>query len=144
MNADVQSREGNRCRGYLQGVYPTGDDNWVALCVRDDADRAKMMKAMERSELPHAAHDEFDIAVVEWTRTRTATEIVDVLSAHQVPAERVLTADGMYDIAQLDARGFYQELEHPITGPHRFPGWPFRITPGPVDHHRLPPPTLGQ
>ncbi len=50
----------------------------------------------------------------------------------------------MYDIAQLDARGFYQELEHPITGAHRYPGWPFRITPGPVDHHRSAPPTLGQ
>ncbi len=144
MNADVQPREGNRCRGYLQGVYPTRDDDWVALCVRDEADRANMVKAMERPELPHGSHDEFDAAVVEWTRTRTATEIVDALSAYQIPAERVLTADRMYDIAQLDARGFYQELEHPITGPHRYPGWPFRITPGPVDHHRLPPPTLGQ
>jgi crotonobetainyl-CoA:carnitine CoA-transferase CaiB-like acyl-CoA transferase len=50
----------------------------------------------------------------------------------------------MYDIAQLDARDYYQELVHPITGPHRFPGWPFRITPGPRRHHRTAPPTLGQ
>ena len=48
----------------------------------------------------------------------------------------VLTADRMYDIAQLDERGYYQKLEHPITGAHRYPGWPFRITPGPV----APPP----
>ena len=50
----------------------------------------------------------------------------------------------MYDLAQLDARGYYQELKHPITGPHRYPGWPFVITPGPGQHHRSPPPTLGQ
>ena len=47
-------------------------------------------------------------------------------------------------IAQLDARGYYEEFEHPITGPHRYPGWPFRITPGPTRHHRSAPPTLGQ
>ena len=34
--------------------------------------------------------------------------------------------------------------EHPVTGRHRYPGWPFRMTPGPSRHHRLPPPTLGQ
>jgi crotonobetainyl-CoA:carnitine CoA-transferase CaiB-like acyl-CoA transferase len=50
----------------------------------------------------------------------------------------------MYDIPQLDARGYYDELEHPITGSHRYPGWPLRLTPGPSRHHRFVPPTLGQ
>jgi crotonobetainyl-CoA:carnitine CoA-transferase CaiB-like acyl-CoA transferase len=50
----------------------------------------------------------------------------------------------MYDIPQLDARGYYQELEHPVTGSHRYPGWPFTMTPGPSGHHRFAPPTLGQ
>ena len=50
----------------------------------------------------------------------------------------------MYDIPQLDARGYYEEVEHPVTGPHRYPGWPFRMTPGPSRHHRFAPPTLGQ
>ena len=50
----------------------------------------------------------------------------------------------MYDIPQLDARGYYQEVEHPVTGMHRYPGWPFTMTPGPRRHHRFAPPTLGQ
>ncbi len=37
-----------------------------------------------------------------------------------------------------------EEHVHPITGSHRYPGWPFRITPGPAHHHRTAPPTLGQ
>jgi crotonobetainyl-CoA:carnitine CoA-transferase CaiB-like acyl-CoA transferase len=61
-----------------------------------------------------------------------------------VPAERVITGDQMYDISQLDERGFYEEFERPISGAHRYPGWPFRITPGPARHHRMPAPTLGQ
>ena len=52
MNASAQPREGNRCRGHVQGVYPTAvDDAWVALCVRDDADWAHMVEAMGRSDL---------------------------------------------------------------------------------------------
>ncbi|MGV0597997.1 CoA transferase, partial [Mycolicibacterium pulveris] len=52
--------------------------------------------------------------------------------------------DRMYDVDQLDARGFYEDLDHRIAGRQRFPGWPFRITPGPSRHHRSPSPTLGQ
>jgi crotonobetainyl-CoA:carnitine CoA-transferase CaiB-like acyl-CoA transferase len=147
MNGIVRPREGNRGRGYLQGVYPTAaDDAWVALSVRDDADWAQLVEAMARPDLLERipAHDEFDTVVADWTRAKTATEIVDVLSARHMPAEYVLTPDRMYDLPQLDARRYYEEVEHPVTGPHRYPGWPFRMTPGPGRHHRFAPPTLGQ
>jgi len=144
MNGIVRPREGNRCRDYLQGVYPTADDDaWIALCVRDDADWAHTVEAMG---LPRRrlAHDDFDAVVAAWTGTRTAADIVKILDAHNIPVEPVMTPDRMYDVTQLDARGYYEEVEHPITGPHRYPGWPFRMTPGPRRHHRFAPPTLGQ
>ena len=147
MNAIVQPRQGNRRRGYLQGVYPTAaDDAWVAISVRDDADWARLVDAIARPDLLERilVNDEFDTVVADWTRTQTAKEIVDVLGARQIPAERVLTPDRMYDLPQLDERGYYEELEHLVTGPHRYPGWPFRMTPGPSRHHRFAPPTLGQ
>jgi crotonobetainyl-CoA:carnitine CoA-transferase CaiB-like acyl-CoA transferase len=146
MNGVVRPREGNRQRGYLQGVYPTAvDGEWVAISVRDDADWDRLVKVMGRTDLRRGlGHDAFDEAVAGWTRTLPPVVLVDTLTAQGIPAEQVLTADRMYDIAQLDTRGYYQELEHPITGAHRYPGWPFRITPGPVNHHRYPPPTLGQ
>ena len=156
MNASAQPREGNRCRGHVQGVYPTAvDDAWVALCVRDDADWARMVEAMGRSDLlrdarfasaeqRRLAHDEFDAVDADWTRTQTPLEIINTLNAQHVPAEQVLIPESMYDIPQRDARGFYEEVEHPVTGPHRYPGWPFRMTPGPRRHHRFAPPTLGQ
>lgn len=129
MNGVVRPREGNRRRGYLQGVYPTADDAWVALSVpdRDGSD-----------------HDAFDGIVGAWTSTQTAAEIVETCAAHGIAAERVSTGEDMYGIPQLDARGYYEELEHPVTGVHRYPGWPFRITPGPARHHRSAPPTLGR
>ena len=91
-----------------------------------------------------AAHDYFDAVVAEWTGTLEPAQVVDALGAVHVPAEWVLTAGRMYDLEQLDARGYYEEFEHPFTGVHRYPGWPFTMTPGPGRHHRFAPPTLGQ
>jgi crotonobetainyl-CoA:carnitine CoA-transferase CaiB-like acyl-CoA transferase len=86
----------------------------------------------------------FDEMVAAWTRTQAPEEIVESLQAQGIPAEPVITGDRMYDIPQLDARGYYEQFAHPVTGAHRYPGWPFRISPGPARHHRAPPPTLGQ
>ncbi|KUI22468.1 acyl-CoA hydratase [Mycobacterium sp. GA-1285] len=156
MTGRVREREGNRHRHYVQGVYPTaGEDDWVALSVRDDADWAAVTEVVDRPELredPRFAsverrsrhHDEFDEVIAECAAARGAEEFAEALLGRGVPAQRVMTADRMYDVDQLDARGFYEDLDHPIAGRQRFPGWPFRITPGPSHHHRTPSPTLGQ
>lgn len=130
MNGVVRPRAGNRMRGYLQGVYPTIDEDvWVAVSAPDNG---------------LLDHDTFDELVAGWTRGRTATAVVEHLRDRGVPAERLATGDQMYEFAQLGARRFYEEFEHPVTGTRRYPGWPFRITPGPASHHRTGAPTLGQ
>ncbi|OBG91904.1 acyl-CoA hydratase [Mycobacterium sp. E3251] len=156
LTGTVRPREGNRHRVYAQGVYPTAlTDEWVAISVRDDADWCALLEAVGRDELRHDPrfvtaearrqhHDEFDEVLASWTCRRPAGELVATLARHRVPAERLLSADEMYDIEQLDARGFYQDVTHPITGRQRFPGWPFQISPGPAHHHRTAAPTLGQ
>jgi len=156
MNGIVRPRDGNRQRGYCQGVYPTDTgEGWVALSVRDDHDWCQLVDAMGRPELLEddrlatagrrtAAHDVFDTVVAAWTQTQLAANIVAALRKRDVPAEQVITPERMYDIPQLDARGYYEDYQRAITGRHRYPGWPFRITPGPVRHHRFAPPTLGQ
>ncbi|MGZ4525158.1 MAG: CaiB/BaiF CoA transferase family protein, partial [Mycobacterium sp.] len=83
MNGVVQSREGNRRRGYLQGVYPTSADGaWVALSLPDDG---------------RLDHDVFDEMVAAWTRTQTAAAVVETLRTQGIPAEHVITGDQMYD-----------------------------------------------
>ncbi|OBG61012.1 MULTISPECIES: CaiB/BaiF CoA-transferase family protein [unclassified Mycobacterium] len=156
LTGTVRPREGNRHREYAQGVYPTArTDEWIAISVRDDADWVALLAAIDRDELrddPRFAtaearrqhHDEFDEVLASWTSRRPAGELVATLVRQRVPAERLLAADEMYDVEQLDARGFYQDLAHPITGRQRFPGWPFQISPGPAHHHRTAAPTLGQ
>jgi len=156
MNEIVRPRAGNRHRGYCQGVYPTDtDDVWVALSVRDDNDWSQLVDAMGHPGLLEddrlatadrraAAHDLFDQVVAAWTQMQSSANIVAALRERDIPGEEVITPERMYDVPQLDARGYYEDYEHAITGRHRYPGWPFRITPGPARHHRFAPPTLGQ
>ena len=156
MNGIVRPRDGNRQRGYCQGVYPTdADDVWVALSVRDDHDWSALVDAMGRPGLLEderfatgdrraAAPDAFDQVVAAWTRTQSSANIVAALQERDMAAEEVIKPEGMYDVPQLDARRYYEDYRRPITGRHRYPGWPFRITPGPARHHRFAPPTLGQ
>ncbi len=151
MNGIVRPREGNRMRGYCQGVFPTDTaDAWVALSVRDDTDWSQLVDVMGQPEslveqrLPTADHDVFDEVVAAWTRMRSPANIVAVLRERGIPVEEVVTSEQMYDLPGLDGRGFYEDLHHAVTGRHRYPGWPLRITPGPVRHHRCAPPTLGQ
>jgi crotonobetainyl-CoA:carnitine CoA-transferase CaiB-like acyl-CoA transferase len=144
MNGVVRPRQGNRRRGVCQGVYPAaGDDAWVALTVRDATDSSRLAHAMGRPDLP-GDHDAFDEAVAAWTRNRKPADVVAALRERDIPAEEVTTPEQMYDLPGLDVRGFYEEFDHAVTGRHRYPGWPLRITPGPAAHHRFSAPTLGQ
>jgi hypothetical protein len=154
--AKAAYRVGNRSRGHVQGVYPTAaDDAWVALCVCDDADWAHIVEAMGRPDLLRdsgfasaeqwrLAHDEFDTVVARLDSNS------DRGGYRQRPWRTACSgrtgADARPDVRHtpLDAREYYEEVEHPVTGPHRYPGWPFRMTPGPSRHHRSAPPTLGQ
>lgn len=150
----VPERVGNRHREYAQGVYPTIDpEDWIALSIRDDSDWGEVAAILGKSatdvrfcsvQARLDNHDALDDLLNSWTAARTAQQAVAELTRRGVPAERVLTADRMYEIEQLEVRGYYTDLEHPITGRHRFPGWPFQISPGPDSHHRTPSPTLGQ
>ncbi|MBX7453958.1 CoA transferase [Mycolicibacterium sp. 3033] len=156
VTGQVPARDGNRHCIYAQGVYQTAvPDEWVAVSVRHDDDWAAVCDLAGRPELQddprfvdtaarRRHHDEFDEVLSAWLAAEQPDRAADALSARNVPGERLMTSDRMYSIEQLDARGFYDDLTHPITGAHRYPGWPFRISPGPSRHHRSAPPTLGE
>jgi hypothetical protein len=111
-------------------------------CLRDEY-RCAAALAMGRPDLP-ADHDAFDEAVAAWTRNQKPADVVAALRERGIPAEEVTTAEHMYDLPGRDVRGFYEEFDHAVTGRHRYPGWPLRISPGPARHHRFGTPTLGQ
>ena len=121
-NGRQQPRDGNRRPGMVRGAYPCrGDDDWVAISLRDDAEWKAFCRASGHegwlgdprfgdaaSRTQH--HDALDATIGEWTRRRTKFEVAELLQAAGVPAGPILKADEVLADPQLAAREFFDEL----------------------------------
>ena len=129
MNGVDRPRRGNRHPVFApQGVYRTsGEDEWVALSVRDDGDWRSLGRAMGAPDWqadPELAsadgrrqrHDEIDERIEEWTSGLTAEEAEAALQAAGVPAGAALDFAQLRSERQLAARGAFQEIQHPAFG----------------------------
>jgi crotonobetainyl-CoA:carnitine CoA-transferase CaiB-like acyl-CoA transferase len=156
MNHRVPRRWGNRSPDFApQGVYRcAGDDGWVVLSVRNDAEWQGLRTALgdppaladaELSTVTgrRAHHDEIDTVIATWTADRHNLEAFQVLQAHGVPAGPVLDEEGASSDPQLHERGFFQMLEHPSAGFHLHAAANFRMAGTPLQLWRAAP-TLGQ
>jgi crotonobetainyl-CoA:carnitine CoA-transferase CaiB-like acyl-CoA transferase len=139
-----------------QGLYPCADaGEWIAIAVASDAQWRALRATLgdpawsRDPELAGAAgrrarHDEIDRGLAAWLAGRGADAAVAELVAAGVPASRVVNAHRVMPHPQLEHRRFFQTLEHPVTGPTRYPGLPMRFSALGGALHRSPAPTLGQ
>lgn len=150
-------RDGNRGPAAApQGAYPCAEPGtWVAVAVATDAQWHRLCDVMGDTslsgdpELAHAegrrsAHDRIDKELGAWCATRTPNDLLSTLQAAGVPAERVASAYDIDSDPQLVARGFWEEVHHPVVGAQRYPGWPMRLSGTSGRCHRSPAPLLGQ
>jgi crotonobetainyl-CoA:carnitine CoA-transferase CaiB-like acyl-CoA transferase len=61
-----------------------------------------------------------------------------------VPVAEVVQPHHQGGVAQLRARGFFEELDHPVAGPARYCTPPMRFSRGPERWHRRHAPLLGE
>ncbi len=156
LSGRTQGPEGNRSRHQApEGVYPCADGGHVGLSVRDDADWSRLVEVLGTPDWARddalstpagrrARADALDARLREWTAGRDAEEIARLLQARGVPAAELLLAPRMYGEPQLEARHYYQTLDHPVTGERRYPGWPMRFSFTSGEAHPSGSPTLGQ
>jgi crotonobetainyl-CoA:carnitine CoA-transferase CaiB-like acyl-CoA transferase len=156
-------RQGNRGPGAApQGAYRSADvdesgaqDRWIAIAVETDDQWGRLRStlgspdwaadpALATAQGRRAAHDEIDNHLGSWCAQRASDEIVEQLWDAGVPAGKVLLPHEQDSIPQLDARQFWQEVEHPVTGTNRHGGYPVRFSAGPHQLHRWHAPLLGQ
>ncbi|HMD45630.1 MAG TPA: CoA transferase [Acidimicrobiales bacterium] len=153
---ELLARRGNRGpQGAPQNVYrAAGDDRWLALCVADDdqwrALRAVMGDpgwaadpALSTAAGRRVAADRVDDEIARWLAGADPDEVLGRLTEAGVPAAPVVLPPDVVENEQLAARGFFEALEHPVTGQNLYarPPWTFS---GRRDPSRRPPPTLGQ
>lgn len=150
------TRRGNDADNYSphDAYRCAGEDAWLALCVRDAADFAALARVLGREEWTsndalqsvdgRRAHGaEIDAAITAWTARRTHHEAMHALQAAGVPAGAVQTCEELFADPQLEVRGHWWHMEHPVIGRHAYdaPAWKLSETPA---RPLRPGPTLGQ
>ncbi len=153
----LMTREGNRQAGLAhQGVYACSEpEQWVALRVGPDHEWQALRSVLGRppwSLDPHLdtvagrreGADLLDAELVAWVEGQSQKDALSMLHSAGVCAEPVVHA---YDVdldVQMNARGFWEEVVHPVVGPKRFPAWPIRFANRTAPWFRRPAPLLGQ
>ena len=152
----VPRRQGNR-DGLMapHGNFPCrGRDSWVAIAVRSNSEWRSLCEVMDRPDLAsdprystlygRTEHlNQLEQAVEEWTSGQEADTVMDKLQAVGIPSAPVSNAAQVLENPQLNARGFFDDVIHPLTGTYRHTGTPWRLTHSPRKP-RHPAPMLGQ
>jgi crotonobetainyl-CoA:carnitine CoA-transferase CaiB-like acyl-CoA transferase len=157
------ARQGNRVPGAAhQGVYACTDhDEWIAVHVSTDeqwhalrrivGSPASFGPGIDPGPAPgldaaggRSVADEIDAELVPWSAQQSQKDALAALRSSGIDAEPVVPA---YDVdldEQMNARGFWEEVDHPLAGPKRFPAWPMRYSSRAVPWFARPAPLLGQ
>lgn len=148
----LMERGGNRSPyAAPQGIYRSDvEETWVGLAVETDEHWTAVCDLIGRPdlvELDAAArrerHDEIDAAISAWSATRTDEAATAALVAVGVPAGIVRNPQRGDLHPQLAHRGFFETVEHPVTGTHPIAGLPWKSAS--VDRWiRNAAPTLGE
>jgi crotonobetainyl-CoA:carnitine CoA-transferase CaiB-like acyl-CoA transferase len=149
MNGRVQQPIGNRHPDMApHGAYPCSEPaTWLAIAVRDDAMWSALVGAIggpawaldpALRTLPHRLERraEVDRHLSTWTRGLTQREAMERLQAAGVAAGAVYSPVEVMADAQLQARGFFPELPHPLLGAYRRPNVMWQMARTPSSIHR--------
>jgi crotonobetainyl-CoA:carnitine CoA-transferase CaiB-like acyl-CoA transferase len=129
MTKEIPPRIGNRHPFWApHGCFPSaGEDQWITIACRDDAEFVALCGVMEMPALAtdarfaiaparHAHQDDLETIIGGWTASLDRFEVFERLSAVGVPAMPVLTYVDLYENPHLRARGFFEQVTHREAG----------------------------
>ena len=135
-------------------VYPTSDGSMVLIAANQDTVFKRLAQAMGRSELvnepeysTHVARgkhqQQLDALVGDWTRTKSRTEVLQLMEEFGVPAGLIYRVPEMLEDPHFNARQAIVSVPHPDFGDLRMQNVAPRLseTPGSV---RTPSPRIGE
>jgi benzylsuccinate CoA-transferase BbsF subunit len=153
VTGEQPSPQGNHVPGAApHGVYPcSGDDEWIAISVRSDAQWQDLAAALDLTPDDRFAsadgrkrhEDELDALVSSRTVSWERGELARRLQQAGVGASMVETPGDVFEDPVLAARSYWNTLEHPVMGPVRSASAPHLWDGRPVAP-QTPAPLLGQ
>ncbi len=96
------------------------------------------------AEARRAHHDLIDEHLSAWCEQRTGDDIVEALWSRGVPVAKVMQPHRQTELPQLAARGFFEDVDHPVNARTPHSTLPFTSSRGPEKIHVQPAPLLGQ
>ncbi len=136
----VQPRGNHSDHGSPWGLYRcAGDDDWVAICVRNDSEWQALVEVMGSpawATSPELVDEQgrraneatVDEKISEWTGTMANTEAADACLTRGVPAGVMHTASSQSTDAHLEARGYLHRMHQPPIGNMIFEGAAFHAS----------------
>jgi formyl-CoA transferase len=131
----VRAQDGWVHPGLERGVRA---DTWRRVCTLIGRPELVDDPRFHTPELRREHQQELLAIIGEWTATRPKQEIYHTLQALQSVAGYVATVADLAASAQLQARQFFQPLDHPDTGQALYPGAPFTLDGEAWQHARAP------
>ena len=141
MNRRLPEHQGNSHDWMApHNVYPcAGDEEWIAICVRSDAEWAALKRVMGSPEWADSGEfsdqilrwehrETLDQQLGEWTAGRGKTELFDALRNERIPSSPVWKTLELIREPHLAARRFYEPLRHPEVGLWMVHGWLWRTS----------------
>ncbi|MYE11494.1 MAG: CoA transferase [Gammaproteobacteria bacterium] len=136
------------------GVFPTmGDDDWIAVAVRDDQDWHALCEAAADPALARfadldgahriAQRTEVEAVIAAWTAGHEADRLERTLQSAGVPAHRIAQAAHAHEETRFRARGHFVDAPHAEFGPLTIESTALRLS-GTPGGPRTAGPRLGQ
>jgi len=142
-------------RDFASAIHPTGvypcKDGFVRVYggLTHWERFIKLFPEFEKFKYPDDVLDvenykpEIDVAWYEWCEKRTKQEIMETCQSVKYFATAINTPKDFITDPQCKARGFWVEVDHPVTGKQIYPGDPLHAESSPWQI-RMPAPLLGQ
>jgi len=144
----ITKRWGNRVSPVPGGIYACKDgyvgaitvtqEKWVALCewmgMPELADDPRFRTAENRV----ANVAELDSILAPWLKNYTEAELLQEGQKRRLPFGIPLSAEKLLKSRHLNERGYFMEVDHPITGKIRYPGPPLKMGEMPYTLTRAP------
>ncbi len=135
---EVYPRSGNGARA-AWGLYPAAD-GYVGVVSGPARRWAMIGELMENDELKDERYlsggaqtllrDEIDAHMLPWLITHEKEDIYHRAQALGLPFGYVATPPDLFEVEQLQYRSFFKTIDHPATGPIRYPTSAARFTDG--------------
>jgi crotonobetainyl-CoA:carnitine CoA-transferase CaiB-like acyl-CoA transferase len=146
LKRDISKRRGNVLSAMV-GVFPAREGHiglhimprnwpWFAKAIgRPDLIEDERFKD-NSSRLQH--NDELEAIVYEWAGRQDAKEVYRTAGAARAPIAFVHTLNDLLESPQLQARDYFQRIDHPVAGELTYPGPPYRMSAGGYRPGRAP------